>query len=217
LFRYFHIDPVGFVPILITLLPALLVVYLLSKVFPPKSIEPKYGSIDGLRGFLAFFVFLYHSSVLYFCYKGSAWGPPPSRLFSHFGQSSVSLFFMITSFLFFQKLIDGKNTPIDWTKLFLSRLLRLFPVYLIAFLILLFCVGYLSNFTLKEGIGKVFANSMQWLFFTIISEPNINAVRETKSMLFGVLWSVRYEWLFYFSLPIIALVFLGIEFRSSFC
>ena len=123
-------SPVSPLPALACLLVAMATAYLLGKKFGVPSSLGRFNSIDGLRGYLAFFVFLHHASIWYFYLQTGKWALPPSNLYTQFGHSSVFLFFMITGFLFFSKLIDGRTQTIDWGKLFVSRLLRLAPLYL---------------------------------------------------------------------------------------
>jgi hypothetical protein len=49
---------------------------------------------------------------------------------THLGQMSVALFFMITAFLFWGRVLDRGKT-IDRTEFIVSRLYRLYPVYLL--------------------------------------------------------------------------------------
>ena len=44
-----------------------------------------------------------------------------------------------------------------------------------------------------------------WLLFTMFGNPALNAVQGTWIMVAGVTWSLRYEWLFYLALPLLAL------------
>lgn len=74
----------------------------------------RFVAIDGLRGFLAFFVFLHHGSIWYGQLHEQRWVAPASPLYRHLGDSSVALFFMITAFLFTTKVIDSDRRPIDW-------------------------------------------------------------------------------------------------------
>ncbi|MFC6337438.1 acyltransferase family protein [Pseudomonas karstica] len=72
---------------------------IVNKLITPSS-QGRFVTIDGLRGYLAFFVFLHHSCIWYYYLQSGVWALPPSRLFVHFGQMGVALFFMITGFLF---------------------------------------------------------------------------------------------------------------------
>lgn len=181
---------------------------LFSRKNPP---EVKYKTIDGLRGYLALFVFLHHSSIWYFYLHKGIWFEPPSHLYNHFGKMSVSFFFMITGFLFFSKLIEDKTKPVDWLHLFVSRILRLYPVYLIAMLFLVIIVGALSQWKINGSGNAVLFEIFQWGTFTIVGRPEINNVPHMENITAGVTWSMIYEWAFYLSLPAIGLIF----FRSK--
>ena len=198
-------DPVSPLPAIACLLMAMATAFLLVKKFGAPPDQGRFASIDGLRGYLAFFVFLYHSCVWYFYLRTGQWNVPPSNLYAHFGESSVLLFFMITGFLFFSKLIDGRTKSIDWGKLFVSRFLRLVPLYLSVMLLLFLVVAYLSKGELKEPITKLLNEAIQWLSFTIPGGPNLNGVANTFIITAGVTWSLPYEWIFYLSLPLLAL------------
>jgi peptidoglycan/LPS O-acetylase OafA/YrhL len=171
----------------------------------------RYTSIDGLRGFLAMFVFLHHSTVWYFFLRTHQWGSPPSYLYSHFGPTSVAIFFMITAFLFFSKLIDAFSGDFDWLKLYISRVLRIIPLYILAVVSLFVLAAAVSHFVAREPFENLFLECIQWLFFI---EADINLIYGTRLLIAGVVWSLAFEWLFYFSLSIIGSVFFRI--RSSF-
>src|ERR1700737_3166682 len=110
-------------PVLPIILIALFTLKLVSKIIKITPLAVRNKSIDGLRGYLAFFVFLHHSTMWYFYLRTNNWANPPSNLYRHFGGTSVDIFFMITSFLFFSKLIEAKEGYIDWLKLYISRIL----------------------------------------------------------------------------------------------
>jgi peptidoglycan/LPS O-acetylase OafA/YrhL len=198
-------DPVSPLPAITCLLVAIATAFLLVKRFGAPPGLGRFASIDGLRGYLAFFVFLYHACVWYFYLQTGRWNVPPSNLYAHFGESSVLLFFMITGFLFFSKLIDGRTKPIDWGRLFVSRFMRLVPLYFFAMFILFFIVAYLSKGEIKEPVSRLLNEAFQWISFTIPGGPNLNGVANTFTITAGVTWSLPYEWIFYLSLPVLAL------------
>ncbi len=74
--------------------------------YPVYIDKGRYDSIDGLRGYLAFFVFLHHSLVWYFYVRTGVWSTLDSHFYNHLGQASVIFFFMITGFLFYAKVIQ---------------------------------------------------------------------------------------------------------------
>ncbi len=198
-------SPVSVLPAIASLLAALAASFLLVKWFGTPPSQGRYASIDGLRGYLAFFVFLHHSCIWYFYLRTGEWQVPPSNLYTHFGESSVALFFMITGFLFFSKLIDGRRNGIDWEKLYISRFLRLAPLYVFAMCLLFLVVAVLSRGTLNEPVAKVMGEVFRWLSFTIAGGPNLNGVQNTANIVAQVTWSLPYEWFFYLSLPLLSL------------
>lgn len=189
---------------------ALIAVLLISGRLVAPVTHGRFYTIDGLRGYLAFFVFLHHCSIWYYYLKTGVWELPPSRLFVHFGQVGVALFFMITGFLFFSKLLDDRKTGVDWVRIYVSRVLRLTPLYLFSMVILLSIVVAVtwgeSTAPLTDNIVSVF----KWLTFTIAGRPDINGMHQTFLINAGVAWSLPYEWMFYFALPMIA-VFTGMK------
>lgn len=167
----------------------------------------RFKSIDGLRGYLAFSVFLHHAVIWFYYLKTSAWTVPPSNLYTHFGQSGVALFFMITAFLFTNKLIQkSEDNRFDWFRLYISRLFRLTPLYLTLVLIVLLVVCILSDWQLRDGLKSLALSILMWISFSFPWAPDINGVEKTRMIVAGVTWSLPYEWLFYFSLPLIGLL-----------
>lgn len=131
---------------------------------------------------------------------------PHSRFYIHLGQSGVELFFMITGFLFFSKLLEAKakgGNP-DWLRLYVSRVLRLTPLYLVAMAVLFAILAVLSGGKFAESPYLLIRHALQWLAFTVIGNPDVNAIQDTY-LVTGVTWSLVYEWYFYLSLPLLAL------------
>lgn len=193
-------------------LPPLLIAIATGAFFarydPPERRQVGYASIDGLRGYLALAVFVHHSSIWFGYVRSGRWELPASPLYVHLGQSAVALFFMITAFLFFGKLLDDRQRGLrtDWLRLFVSRLLRLYPLYLVAMAVLVGVVLVLSDGQ-WQGSGKYFLRTvLHWLLFTAFDAPSLNGVAQTPHVLAGVVWSLPYEWCFYFSLPLLALL-----------
>lgn len=199
-------DPVSPLPAIASLLVALLTSFLLVRKFGAPAVQGRFASIDGLRGYLALFVFLHHACIWYFYLRTGKWALPPSHLYSHFGQSSVVLFFMITGFLFFSKLINGRAKGIDWGKLFISRFLRLVPLYVFFMMLFFLLTAYLSRGILYEPAPKLIYGMIKWLGFRILGSPDLNGIKNIALPVASVTWSLPYEWFFYGSLPLLALM-----------
>lgn len=167
----------------------------------------RFATIDGLRGYLAFSVFVHHASIWYAHVRTGLWELPPSALYMHLGQSAVALFFMITGFLFFGQLLRAREQglPVDWLRLYASRVLRLCPLYLLVVVALLLCVLAATQWQLQVSVAYLLRTVAHWLFFTIAGAPTINAFDGTPHVVAGVVWSLPYEWAFYLLLPLVAL------------
>lgn len=105
----------------------------------------KYPEIDGLRGYLAFFVFIHHSYIWYNFLKTDIWEKPKSNLFNHLGETSVVFFFIITAFLFISKILDKNTIDYNWKKYLIARFYRLFPIYFFLFVLFLFLLQLFQN------------------------------------------------------------------------
>lgn len=164
-------------------------------------------ALDGLRGLLASFVFFHHSMIWYFYIQDGVWQSPPSILFQYLGSGSVLIFFMITAFLFFSKITNNaRSKNFDWLRLYVSRFLRITPLYLFAVFIMFAFVAYETNFTLIDDIGELRENAIHWLFFGLLSLQDLNGI-QPMFIFAGVIWTLPYEWTFYFLLPIWGIIY----------
>ena len=179
---------------------ALLTVLLLQRRFGPPTQSRRFASLDGLRGYAAFLVYLNHSAAWYAFARTGVWDVPPTRLYAHFGRSSVAIFFMITGFLFWSKLIEGRTRPIDWRRLYVSRVLRLAPLFVL-FVALLWALALaVTGLRLRVSPARAAVQTIQWLTFTIAGMPDLNLA--PTAIVGGAAWSLPYEWWFYAALPI---------------
>jgi len=189
-------SPVSLIPIFVLFLLACGVIYLLLQVTKINVPKDRFESIDGLRGILAFSVFIHHSTVWFYFLRGNKWALPYS-VYAYLGINSVAMFFMITAFLFYSKLLSAKKKGIDWRRLYINRVYRIMPLYVFAVLVLFLIAGFESHFVLREAPLRLFSEFFKWLIFI---QNNINRINGTYIILAGVVWSLAFEWLFYCSL-----------------
>ncbi len=83
-----------------------------------------------------------------------------------------------------------QGQALDWLKLFVSRVLRLVPLYLFVMLLLFTTVAVLSGGELHEPARTVAKQALRWLGFTMYGNPPINQVEVTKIVVAGVTWSL---------------------------
>lgn len=167
---------------------AFAVLWLINHWFKIEPTGARVSEVDGLRGLLAFGVFIHHACIWYFFLQTGHWVVPASRLYTHLGQTSVSLFFMITGFLFCGKLFNSRSQPIDWLRMYVSRCLRILPLYLLVLLLGAVLIAFIRY------SGWVAPLSQPW------------HEQSTTTLLVGVTWTLSYEWKFYYALPLWALL-----------
>ncbi|MDA8328842.1 MAG: acyltransferase [Betaproteobacteria bacterium] len=164
-------------------------------------------NIDGLRGILALSVFTQHSALLHGSLIGLSWPYPISNLFNQAGQASVSLFFMITGFLFWRKAIET-NGRLSWGKLYITRFFRIAPVFYLSISIVLFVVFYESHFQLREAPSILFTEIAPLLLSGFYKIGHlINGYPFPGEINANVTWTLRYEWEYYLLILPISAIF----------
>jgi peptidoglycan/LPS O-acetylase OafA/YrhL len=171
---------------------------------PPSPQPYRLSTMDGLRGFLALAVFFHHATIYYRFLQDGIWTMPPSPLYAAFGPMGVSLFFMITGYLFWLRLIREDGRP-DWLRLYIARLFRIGPLYLAAITVMLAIVFCTTGLHLHTTVPHLAVSLGSWLAFGFGASPDVNGYTDTWRLLAGVTWTLHFEWLFYFSLPFIGL------------
>ncbi|WPQ63316.1 acyltransferase [Chitinophaga sancti] len=181
---------------------AAITLFLFNKIIKVKLPDRSYNSIDGLRGYLALGVVFHHFMIWYVFLITAKWTYPPSRFYNHLGPTSVSLFFMITAFLFFTKIRTSKG-EIDWLKLYIGRVLRIYPLYVCVAVTIMVIVMIETGWKLNEPFGILLIRFVELFFF---GQQDINGYPLTRFIVARVIWSLAFEWVFYLSLPVWALL-----------
>ena len=175
------------------------------------STKGRHSGIDGLRGFLAMGVFIHHTVIWRnYCLTGN-WEAPTSNFYNQLGQTSVALFFMISGYLFVKKLIDNRESGLNWSRFFIGRIARLVPLYYFSLLIIVLASLILNGWTLNTSLAHYMKDIGHWMAFTYMSRPALNGLFEAQIVNAGVVWSLAFEWLFYFSLPLIGVFVLKVK------
>ena len=159
--------------------------------------------IDGLRGWLALGVFFSHTITTYGYYTHGRWDDVDVPFRSFTGGVGVSLFFMITGFLFWSRVLRSKGN-LDARALYLSRLRRIVPMYLASVLLSMAVVATLSGFVLRVGPAEFLRELRPWLSFGFMDVGDINGVKDAH-IINAVYWTLAFEWGFYVALPFLAL------------
>jgi peptidoglycan/LPS O-acetylase OafA/YrhL len=172
--------------------------------FPVPDERFRSGNIDGLRGYLALLVMATHFSIWTEMTRGGSWRGAPGAMLGNFGVLSVTLFFMITGFLFYPKVAGGLAAT-RWRALYISRVFRIIPLQFVVFVVVSLIALARQNFNIGEDYLKFPFRAAEWI--TSYSEPDLFGYPNTGLINALVLWSLRYEWTFYLLvLPVLALV-----------
>lgn len=164
--------------------------------------ESRFETLDGLRGFLALSVCFHHFAITYYWKVNGEWLVPPEVYYQNYGRVGVAIFFMITGFLFIAKLLNA-NWRVDWLKLFESRVFRIMPVYIFAVAVIATIVFHNSSYQLNSSVFDLVKQFMKWAVF---HGGPINEYEDARTIIASVDWTLKYEWAFYLSLPLIALI-----------
>ena len=178
---------------------------------PSPSPLSRRNAMTGFRGLLAFGVFMHHAFLWNHLTHGQGWRD--SEGFRQFGESRVVLFFMLTSTLFYGRLIDARGRSFDWLKLYVSRLLRLGPAYWVAIGLMFVVVAYVNMRhidhpgiqVLHYGWADILQQCAAWMGFSMLGMPSIAGYYDTPLITAAVTWTLPYEVTFYMLLPLLAL------------
>jgi len=170
---------------------------------PNKNI--KYKSIDCIRGYLSLGVYFYHFTIWIQYLKTNSW--KKHEFFyqvNNLGDFSVYIFFMITAFLFFGKFLDCSFKNFNWKNLLISRIFRLVPMYIFYVIIssALFFMFFRDELLNYQNIKNYFDFFLKFFDFSIL-----NIIKNEAYNIFGILWTLRIELIFYLFLPVIFLLY----------
>lgn len=166
------------------------------------SRAPRFSNLDGLRGYLAISVALHHGAITCHYLTTGAWVAPPSGFYNQLGQASVGLFFIITGFLFWGKILRSGG-KLDFTELLVGRAFRIGPVFLTLTIGLMALALVSQDFAVVVPRKQLIIEFLQNLSLGILPVSSFNGV-SIPHQLAGVTWTLAYEWEFYLLLPAVA-------------
>jgi peptidoglycan/LPS O-acetylase OafA/YrhL len=156
--------------------------------------------LDGLRGILCSAVMCSHAAIMYKYIDNGRWELPSSRPYALFGQISVGLFFCVTAFLFWARIVERGGLPSSW--LFLrARVFRIVPLYVFSSALVVAIIAHrLDLFSASTIRGLATLGLMGVRPGGMIGDVDASMVNAK------VTWTLQYEWGFYFLLPALALI-----------
>lgn len=171
------------------------------------EVPHQYRAINGMRGLAAVFVFINHAPFV-LTNLGitnatfSSWG----QIYPNLGSFGVQIFFCITGFLFFDKVM--RSEIIDWTDFFIARIRRVAPLYYLVSAFVFVIALIVAQGAIFDRDSMITLAGM--MSFNFVDNPlKIGSVSLVP--LSSVTWTLVHEWRFYAILPVIA-----ISYRSRF-
>ncbi len=151
--------------------------------------------LDGLRGVVSFVVVFLHGMITFEYVDGHRWGPPPSAFYTSGARASVGLFFCVTAFLFWPRVIAGARA-MEPGPFLRARAYRILPLYLFSCLLALGVASLRQSWVAGSAVPGLIRMGLlgarPWSNVGVVDMLAVDA---------GVTWTLQYEWAFYFALP----------------
>ncbi len=160
--------------------------------------------MEGLRGVLSFSVYIHHCIISFSYYQTGVWAAPEALFYDKLGSCPVVIFFFLTGYLFFEEAMRFRILQTKYTEFLKKRFLRIYPAYLVSICLVMFFIFLKTNFTLLDDVTTILKSLIGWIVFGL---PNgvfqdVNQFLYSTTVNAGVIWSLRYEVLFYFLCPL---------------
>ena len=155
--------------------------------------------LDGLRGVLCFAVMCHHAMVTFGFLGMGQWRVPPTHFYWLLGQTPVALFFCVTAFLFWSRVVarDGELPVRPFLRARCFRIMPLYGLSVVLALAVAFPFMNRATGTSLADVGSLLSlGCRQWGTIGGVDLSQVNA---------RVTWTLRYEWVFYLLLPVLAL------------
>lgn len=159
-------------------------------------------TLDGARGCLSIWVLSAHLLGRNAVDAHGVWHPTPGALGNLMASGFfVAPFFMLTGMLFGARLMLGRG-KLDTVSFLIKRAFRIAPAYLVAVALLVIGALAASHFHLRVAPLTLLKQVVRWSLFDFVPRYDIDGVDMAHS--YGVMWTLRYEIIFYLLVPCIA-------------
>ncbi|TDX64242.1 peptidoglycan/LPS O-acetylase OafA/YrhL [Methylosinus sp. sav-2] len=172
--------------------------------FPLPSSAGRISRIDGLRGLLALSVMMHHFVIWMQATRlGGTWERPTILFLENLGGGSVSIFFMITGFLFHRNTLEGFHIS-RIAALWVGRFFRLTPLVAASVVATGLIILWTQEYSIRPE--TVFTPLLTWV--AALGQPPLLGHADSGRIDAYVLWSLKYEWAFYlFGVPLMAIAY----------
>jgi peptidoglycan/LPS O-acetylase OafA/YrhL len=137
---------------------------------------------------------VHHFAISNMVLNGGRWDAPPEHYLNNLGRTPVTLFFIITGFLFYPTIESGLRAT-NWFAFYTKRFLRIAPLMWLA---LTFVIGTAFIFSPARTVSmESVIDVARWATFT--GMPDLFGFPATKLLIAGAAWSLTWEWGYYLS------------------
>jgi peptidoglycan/LPS O-acetylase OafA/YrhL len=160
--------------------------------------SPNLRSMEGMRGFAVFLVFLTHFVTLYspWVTKGSPLAMLAETLHT-VGNVGVDLFFVLSGYLIYRSIIGRSQ---HFVRFFRRRIARIYPAFLAVFAL------YLIISFVRPTESKIVGSGWDaWVYVleNLLLLPGLFPIVPVIT----VAWSLSYEMMYYLAIPILVALF----------
>jgi peptidoglycan/LPS O-acetylase OafA/YrhL len=175
--------------------------------FPLPAADRRIGCVDGLRGYLALSVMIHHFFIwIQSTRLGGSWSPPVINPLNELGAGGVALFFMTTGLVFYPRILSGLLRT-SWPTVYISRIFRILPLVAVSICIVTGVIILRTGAVLDRAY---LGSAARWL--SAWSEPALLGYPDSGRINAYVLWSLKFEWVFYLLLlPVCAAAMDGVR------
>ena len=176
-----------------------------KEYYDRRILNPAFNmQVEGLRGVLSFSVFIHHCIISFSFYQTGVWAAPEALFYDKLGSCPVVIFFFMTGYLFFEDTTRSRILQTKYIDFLKKRFLRIYPAYFVSICLVMFFVFLKTNFTLLNDVPTILKSLVSWI---VVGLPNglfqdVNQFLGTTTVDAGVIWSLRYEVLFYILCPL---------------
>lgn len=158
-----------------------------------------YKNLDGIRGIAALMIIWFH----FFTFSiidnyHFSWLPALVKI-AEFGQTGVSLFFVLSGFLITRILLNSKNTKHYFKNFYIRRSLRIFPLYYFFLIIFFYFLPIFSGNAIIPIVDQIYSLTYLQNFASTFGWQHNKGP--------GHFWSLAVEEHFYLFWPVIIFYF----------
>ncbi|MGB3254274.1 acyltransferase family protein [Buttiauxella gaviniae] len=165
------------------------------------------NALDGMRCYLALGVVFHHFMSNYYYHLTGIWTAKVYPINNYMGGFGVTIFFMLSGYLFSS---IEKNNITWWISFFIKRLSRIAPMCIFSSITCLLIASLIGN---TSDID--FLSILLWLEPAVFNIKNdVFSIPNAYLLNSGVTWTLSWEWGLYFSLPLLS-IFAPVKSRKT--